>query len=87
VSNCFISYQNEDQIVKMQIYITVFMNSSPLYHDYSFFSMYNLYFIVCCNLAMSERLLSGIFTKEQSFSGGDNSKNTGPKAPFQTPHL
>jgi hypothetical protein len=27
---------------------------------------YNLYFIVCSNLAMSERLLSGIFTKEQS---------------------
>ena len=25
---------------------------------------------------MSERLLSGIFTKEQSFSGADNSKNT-----------
>jgi hypothetical protein len=37
---------------------------------------YNLYFIVCSNLAMSERLLSGIFTKEQSFSGADNSKNT-----------
>jgi hypothetical protein len=25
---------------------------------------------------MSERLVSGIFTKEQSFSGADNSKNT-----------
>jgi hypothetical protein len=25
---------------------------------------------------MSERLLSGIFTKEQSFSAADNSKNT-----------
>ena len=28
----FVNIQ-EDQIVKMQIYITVFMNSSPLYHD------------------------------------------------------
>jgi hypothetical protein len=37
---------------------------------------YNLYFIVCNNLAMSERLLSGIFTKEFFFSGADNSKNT-----------
>jgi hypothetical protein len=46
---------------------------------------YNLYFIVCSNLAMSERLLSGRFTKEQTFSGADNFKNT--KAPFQTPHL
>ena len=37
---------------------------------------YNLYFIVCSNHAMSERLLSGRFTKEQSFSGADNFKNT-----------
>jgi hypothetical protein len=32
---------------------------------------------------MSERLLSGKFTKEQSFSRADNLKK--PKAPFQTP--
>ena len=37
----FVNIQ-EDQIVKMQIYITVFMNSSPLYHEYSFFSIFFL---------------------------------------------
>ena len=47
VLNCFISYQNEDQIVKMQIYITVFMNSNPLYHDYSFFSIFFSDFSPC----------------------------------------
>jgi len=40
LSNCFTSYQNEDQIVNIQIYITVFMKSSPLYHDHSFFSIF-----------------------------------------------
>ena len=37
---------------------------------------YNLYFIVCSNLAMSERLPSGRLTKEQYFSRADNIKNT-----------
>jgi N-glycosylase/DNA lyase len=32
---------------------------------------------------MSERLLSGIFTKEQSFSGADNSKNTRSSIAFE----
>jgi hypothetical protein len=46
----------------------------------------NLYFIVCSNLAMSEKLLSGIFTKEQSFSGADNSKNTKSSISDPPPH-
>jgi hypothetical protein len=37
---------------------------------------YNLYFIVCSILALSERLLSGRFTKEQPFSRADNCQNT-----------
>ena len=37
---------------------------------------YNLYFIVYSNRAMSVRLPSGRFTKEQSFSRADNFKNT-----------
>ena len=43
---------------------------------------YNLYFIICSNLAMSERLPSGRFTKEQSFSRAIILKTL--KAPFQT---
>ena len=39
VWNCFTSYQNEDQIVNIQIYISVFMKSSPLYHDHIFYSI------------------------------------------------
>jgi hypothetical protein len=50
----------------------IFLEKKPI-ADYR---GYNLYFIVCSNLAMSERLLSGRFTKEQSFSGADNFKNT-----------
>ena len=47
---------------------------------------YNLYFIVCSSLAMSERLISGSFTKEQSFSGAVILKTPKlAKAPFQTP--
>jgi hypothetical protein len=36
---------------------------------------YNLYFIICSNLGMSERLPPGRFTKEQSFSRADNFEN------------
>jgi len=48
---------------------------------------YNLYFIVCSNLAMSERLLSERFTKEQSFSRADNFKNTKTKSSISDPPI
>jgi hypothetical protein len=52
-----------------------------VFHEYcnaviADYRRYNLYFIVCSNLAMSERLLSGRFTKEQSFSRENNLKKT-----------
>ena len=59
-------------------FVFVFVFFSFCVADYR---SYNLYFIVCTNLAMSERLPSGRFIKEQSFSRADNFKNTKIKAP------